>query len=116
MPAFMELAREWDLPLRGNSPARRFTRFYGRWGGQSHPEQISVESLTRMLANELAEGITELICHPGFVDPAFSSSYSVEREVELRTLCDPAIRRIITEQSIQLTSHQEAGGLVAASP
>jgi len=116
LPLFAELAQEFGLPLRGSSAARPLSRFYGRWGGQTHPEQISVESLARMLRTELDEGITELICHPGYVDANFQTSYSAEREVELRTLCDPAIRRIITEQPIQLISHQEVGSLLATSP
>jgi predicted glycoside hydrolase/deacetylase ChbG (UPF0249 family) len=55
-----------------------------------------------MLKTEVGEGFTELSCHPGYCDPGHPTGYSVEREVELRTLCDPMIRRHLVEGSIHL--------------
>jgi predicted glycoside hydrolase/deacetylase ChbG (UPF0249 family) len=103
LPCFLELAEEYRLPLRGHSRARYFSAFYGQWdGGDSHLEWIAPASLVRMLATEVGPGITELGCHPGYVESDFPSSYSVERETELRTLCDPDVRRAIEEQGIEL--------------
>ena len=116
LPHFLDFAREHNLWLREHSPIRCFTRFYGQWGGESHPEQISAASLARILKAELEEGVTELSCHPGYVDQDFSSSYAIERQIELQTLCDPIIRQILTEQSIQLINHREAASLLAALP
>lgn len=113
---FLEFARQNDLPLREHSPIRCFTRFYGQWGGEDHLEHISAASLARMLATELAEGITEMSCHPGYADADLSSSYTVARQVELQTLCNPAIRRVLAEHSIQLINHREAAALLAAAP
>ena len=111
LPYFLELAHEHGLPLREHSPVRYFSKFYGQWGGQTHLEQVSVARLIRMLETEIPEGFTELSCHPGYRDPEFSSGYSVEREAELRTLCDPAIRQAIGRQSIQLISYYDLGKL-----
>ena len=116
LPHFLEVARQHRLPLREHSPVRYFSKFYGQWGGQTHLEQISVESLARMLETEIGEGITELSCHPGYIDPDFSSSYSTERETELRTLCDPLIRRVLVEQSIQLINYRHLGELTLDLP
>jgi predicted glycoside hydrolase/deacetylase ChbG (UPF0249 family) len=69
-----------------------------------------------MLETEIGEGITELSCHPGYVDPDYPTGYSTEREAELRALCDPRVRQALTEQSIQLVSYHEVGNLVASSP
>jgi predicted glycoside hydrolase/deacetylase ChbG (UPF0249 family) len=103
LPCFQDLAGEHRLPLRGYSPARYFSAFYGQWdGGERHLEWISPANLVRMLATDIGPGTTELSCHPGYVDGDFPSSYSVERETELRTLCDPAVRRAIDEQGIAL--------------
>ena len=66
-----------------------------------------------MLISEIHDGITELSCHPGLVDESFSSGYAEERQFELRTLCDPAIPRLLTEQSIQLINYREAASLLA---
>jgi predicted glycoside hydrolase/deacetylase ChbG (UPF0249 family) len=58
-------------------------------------------------------GVTELSCHPGYVDPDFSTGYNAEREAELRTLCDPRIRQTLAEQSIQLISYHNLDKLLA---
>jgi chitin disaccharide deacetylase len=116
LPHFLDLARRHGLPLRGHSPVRCLSKFYGQWGGVSHPEQVSVPSLVRMLREEAAEGYTELICHPGYADPDFPSSYSAEREEELRTLCDPAVRAALGEQQIVLIGFADLRTLGAVSP
>ena len=114
LPHFVELAAEHGLPLREHSPVRYFASFYGKWNGESHPEQVSVENLARMLESEIGEGFTELSCHPGYVDADHAGSYSVEREVELGTLCDPAIRRALATHSIQLVCYHDLGQLQTA--
>jgi predicted glycoside hydrolase/deacetylase ChbG (UPF0249 family) len=111
LPHFLDLAGQYGLPLREHSPVRYFSKFYGQWGGATHLEQISVESLTRMLEIDVQEGVTELSCHPGYVDTDFASGYSVEREAEVRTLCDPIIRQVLAEQSIQLVSFRDLADL-----
>lgn len=102
LPCFLELAAEYRLPLREHSQARYFPDFYGQWDGEVHLEWIATANLMRMLAVDIGPGITELSCHPGYVESDFRSSYSVERETELRTLCDPDVRREIEEQGIEL--------------
>ena len=85
-PLFLELAHTYALPLRLHSPARYFGGFYGQWrGGETHLEQVSTDNLLAMLGAEVITEITELSCHPGYIDPDFVSSYSIEREAELRT-------------------------------
>ena len=116
LPHFLDVARQHGLPLREHSPARYFSKFYGQWGGQTHLEQISVESLAWMLVKESGEGITELSCHPGYVDLDFPSNYSAERETELQTLCAPLIRQVLAEQSIQLVSFRDLGNLPVGLP
>jgi chitin disaccharide deacetylase len=102
LPLFAELAEEHALPLREHSRARYFSNFYGQWDGQTHLEQIGVENLLRMLQTELRTEVTELSCHPGYVDPDFHSLYGVEREAELRTLCDPALKRFLLRHDVTL--------------
>jgi len=113
LPHFLALAERHDLPLRGHSPARYFSNFYGQWDGQTHLEQISAENLLRMLASEVRPGVTELSCHPGYVDPDVASLYSIEREAELRTLCDPAVCRFLGEREIQLISFADLPATIA---
>ena len=112
LPHFVELAQRHGLPLREHSPVRYFSKFYGQWGGATHPEQISAQSLARMLRTEIGEGITELSCHPGYVEPDFVSGYAAERELEVRALCDPVIRHILTQREIQLVSYHQLHRLI----
>lgn len=108
---FLETARQHTLPLRGHSPVRPYWSFYGQWDGVTHVEQIGPENLARILEKDIQGGITELICHPGYVGTDLSSSYRAEREVELRTLCDPKIRQVLDRCGIRLISHHGLAGL-----
>jgi predicted glycoside hydrolase/deacetylase ChbG (UPF0249 family) len=112
LPYFLKLARQYDLPMREHSPVRYFSKFYGQWGGDSHPEQISVENLVRMIEAEVQDGVTELSCHPGYFDPDLRSVYSAEREVELRTLCDPTVRKFLADHQIQLANFGDLNNLL----
>ena len=53
LPHFLELAQQYRLPLREHSHVRYFSEFYGQWGGETHLEQIGVDSLLRMLRSEV---------------------------------------------------------------
>ena len=112
LPLFADLAQQYGVPLRDHSPIRCVSSFYGQWGGETHPEQVGVEGLIRILATEVHSGVTELCCHPGYVEPDLPSSYRAEREMELRTLCHPAVREALEQQRIRLVSFRAAEALV----
>src|SRR5207247_5216641 len=99
--------REHDMPLREHSPVRYVSKFYGQWDGQTHLEQVSVENLEHIIGSEIGDGISELACHPGYVDEGHATSYRAEREAELRALCDPRIRRTLAERRITLISYRQ---------
>jgi len=82
-----------------------------RRGGESHFERIRPRGLARMLAAEVGPGLTELSCHPGH--PDLPSEYFHEREVELRTLCDPRMRGILVRLGIELVSYHDYARLTA---
>ena len=114
LPYVLALARSADVPVRGHSTVRHVGKFYGQWGGAMHAEQIGVDGFVRVLAAELGPDVTELSCHPGYVDAGFRSSYCAEREIELRTLCDPRVRRAIHERGITLIGFRDVSQRVAA--
>ena len=64
-----------------------------------------MEALQGILRDETADGWTEISCHPGYRWPGFSSVYHAEREAELATLTDPAIRRTLDECGLRLASY-----------
>jgi len=110
----LALARSIRVPVRGHSAVRHVGKFYGQWGGATHAEQIGVDGFVRVLDAELGPDVTELSCHPGYVDAGFRSSYRAEREIELRTLCDPGVRRAIHERGITLIGFRDVSQRVAA--
>jgi predicted glycoside hydrolase/deacetylase ChbG (UPF0249 family) len=103
------------VPVRGYSRARHFPKFYGQWGGETHLEQIGVAGLLRLLDTEIHDGVTELNCHPGYVESGFPSSYAAEREEELRTLCDDRVHQAILEREIRLIGFRELPALATSA-
>jgi chitin disaccharide deacetylase len=99
--------RRIRVPVRGHSEARYCSKFYARWGGETDLDQIGVDALLRLLDEEVGEGMTELNCHPGHPETGFPSSYAAEREVEVRTLCDPRLRHAILERGFRLMGFRD---------
>jgi chitin disaccharide deacetylase len=99
--------RRIKVPVRGHSEVRYFPKFYGRSGGETDLDQIGVDALLRLLDEETGEGMTELNCHPGHPEAGFPSSYAAEREVEVRTLCDPKLRNEILERGFRLMGFRD---------
>jgi chitin disaccharide deacetylase len=112
----LDWGRRNGVPVRGHSGVRYFSKFYGQWGGDTHLEQIGVEGLLRLLDTGIEEGVTELNCHPGYPEPDFPSSYAAERAVEVRTLCDPAVRRALRAGDIHLIGFRELPSVVDQHP
>jgi predicted glycoside hydrolase/deacetylase ChbG (UPF0249 family) len=104
----LAVANEYGLPLREQSRIRHVPDFYGRWDDASHPEQVSVEGLVRILENEIGEGVSELGCHPGYIDDELRSTYELERELELATLKSPELPSVLAAQGIELVNFSEA--------
>jgi predicted glycoside hydrolase/deacetylase ChbG (UPF0249 family) len=78
-------------------PDRFISTFFGR-------EAVTLVSLLALL-DTLPDGVSELMCHPGFDDPALaSSSYRAEREIELAVLTHPAVRQRVEELQIELVT------------
>ena len=115
LPPLQRLPRRHDLPLREHSERPLLLRFYGQWDGDTHAEQISTINLMHMLTTRIDQGITQLGCHPGYVDPEFPMSYTVEREMELHTLCDPPVRRFLWAENIRLINFSDVKSVAGRS-
>lgn len=63
----------------------------------------------RRIATALPAGITELMCHPGYDDPANDGldELGAEREQERRWLCDPRVGVILEDAGITVSSFAE---------
>ena len=94
--AVVDAGRRLRVPVRHVDPRVRYVgAFYGS-------EAVSVENLCAIVRS-LEDGLTELGCHPA-AGAVPGSSYSVEREQELATLCDPSVRTALAEAGVELRS------------
>jgi predicted glycoside hydrolase/deacetylase ChbG (UPF0249 family) len=60
------------------------------------------------LLGELKEGVTELMCHPGYAD-GLDDAYSAPRERELAILQDPLLLDAVRQRGVVLTSFAVLG-------
>jgi len=78
-------------------PDRFISTFFGRGA-------LTLEALFGLLET-LPGGVTELMCHPGYDDPALAaSSYRAEREIELHLLTHPAVQDRVKALGIELVT------------
>ncbi|MEO8430722.1 MAG: ChbG/HpnK family deacetylase [Acidobacteriota bacterium] len=110
-PVFGAIARERHLPVRASSAAARTAlrgmglRVPDAFFDGFYAEGATAENLRRIVAS-LAEGTSELMCHPGHPDAELlaGSSYSRERGREIEILCDPAVRTLLDAEGVELSA------------
>ena len=102
-----ELASELTVLVRHGVPGVRYCGgFYGQsTEGQPYSAGISVENLVRLI-DEVPPGATEIACHPG-EDDGLDTMYRIEREGEVRTLCDPRVREELNRTGVTLINFRD---------
>jgi predicted glycoside hydrolase/deacetylase ChbG (UPF0249 family) len=104
----------WDLAAELGVPARRVAGevayrggFYGRnLDGSAMHHLLSTQHLISMIWS-LGPGFTEVSCHPAAHAQMPTPAYSVERRLELATLCDPRVAAAIAAEGIELASFRD---------
>jgi predicted glycoside hydrolase/deacetylase ChbG (UPF0249 family) len=117
LEAVLDLAVGLGIPVRAFEPAmaarirESCLPAVDRAEGDVGPEPYwTTDRLLAFLAT-LQEGVTELICHPGYADEVLSaSSYCTQREGELRALCDPRVARALAAAGIRRIAYAELDG------
>ncbi len=76
-----------------------------------YDQTVQMETLGRILEG-LDEGVSELMCHPGYVDQELREidTYTGPREEELRLLCAPQVQYRIEALGIQLVNYKTLCG------
>ena len=113
-PVFASVAKKRGLPVRASNarvhaqllqegvriPDYFLESFYGSGATSMN---------LRFVLAHLRDGVSELMCHPGYPDDALvrGSSYARERELEIAALCDPAIRETLVAAGVQLVTFRE---------
>lgn len=114
LDAVLDVAVDLGLPVRAVTPemAQQI-----RARGVPAPDRMigdvgvdaywTAESVVRSI-HAAEEGVTELMCHPGYADDALSaSSYCMQREGELRGLCDPRTKAALMEAGVRLIRYDD---------
>jgi predicted glycoside hydrolase/deacetylase ChbG (UPF0249 family) len=79
-------------------PDRFISSFFGE-------KSLTLRTLLQIL-DTLPPGTSELMCHPGYDEPALAaSSYRQERETELALLTEPAVRDRVKHLGIELATY-----------
>ena len=78
--------------------------------GIAHAGHLDVPTLLALI-EQIPDGITELVTHPGIDDASLSRRYTWQYEWEQETaaLCDPRVREAIARAGIELTSPRPRG-------
>lgn len=103
------VARERGLPVRSISVEMRSQLRAAGVGTNDHfigdAGQTAWWTLAQ-LENDLArleDGVTELMCHPGYAPSQVKSGYSAQREIELQTFLDPRARALLHTAGVTVT-------------
>jgi chitin disaccharide deacetylase len=99
--------------------ARRFKPLLDKSGllypanftGNNYIGVLDLAALREILTS-LPDGVTELMCHPGYVDTSLAASggsLQAQREREVEALTAPEIRELLRANSIQLGTYRSAG-------
>lgn len=100
--------RSIDAAMRGALRARGVRtnpHFVGDAGAEAY---WTVAELERQLAG-LPEGVTELMCHPGFSPSHVRSGYAAQREVELATFTSRRAAALVETLGLELVSFAALG-------
>jgi len=103
-PRIFPFIRKWcqenDIPYRSK------VNFIDSFFGMPSAKAISIGNLIKIL-NNLPEGTSELMCHPGVVTKDLKSSYSHQRKLELKTLTSKKIKQVVEKLGIELINWKD---------
>lgn len=91
-----------------NALERRGLRTTDHFVGIAYQDRLNGETLRDILSH-LRDGVTEVMCHPGYDDDLAReySSTPPHRDLELAALQDPAVKDILTVRGIQRISYND---------
>ncbi|WP_163999623.1 carbohydrate deacetylase [Pyxidicoccus caerfyrddinensis] len=100
-------ARASGLPVRSIDPGMRRAleshgvatnaHFIGDAGTDAY---WTLERFEQHLASLPADGVIELMCHPGYRPETLKSGYAAQREVELETFLHPKAREVLAKAGV----------------
>jgi predicted glycoside hydrolase/deacetylase ChbG (UPF0249 family) len=85
--------------------------FPAHFYGLSQTGFLHTQSIRHILGR-LSDGVSELMCHPGYLDNDLvraGTRLLSQREVELWALTAPIVRKLVADRGIQLISYRQLG-------
>jgi len=123
LAAVLEVAADLGLPVRAVTPEmavqirRRGLPAVDRMVGDVGPDAYWAPERLVTCITTAEDGVTELMCHPGYADEALAvSTYREQREGELRALCEPRARAALTAAGVRLISYKELAAVSGHRP
>jgi len=122
LDAFAAVALEAGLPVRSiDAGMRASLRARGvlatdHFLGDAARRPAWTDAALLAALASLAEGVTELMAHPGHAPSHVRTSFGAEREVELRALCNPEARRVLAASGARLCTYADVRPEVAPTP
>lgn len=99
-----------DFCKMHNIPARQLSgvNFIRSYMGFHTEGDVSVDQFKKAVDQATAE-YNEIMTHPGYSDDYLrgKSSYSDKRQEELKTICDPAVRKYIKDKGLELINWKD---------
>ena len=94
----------YKVPVRDYGFAKYIDIFFGFHSGGD----VSVGQLKKAI-DQATDEYNEIMCHVGYPDDYLRehSSYNEPREQELKSICDPSIKRYLKEKGLELVSWSE---------
>lgn len=116
LEGLLAAARKRDLPVRTIDAAMRQRaraeqvatndHFLGDAGATGYWTLAQLEQTLKALP---AEGVVELMCHPGYAPVAIASGYGAQREVERETFVSARARELLAMHGVTLLSWAGVG-------
>ncbi len=117
----LDLAGALGIPLRAFTPEmagrirKRHLPAADRAIGDVGPDPFWQPASLLAFLQDLPPGVTELMCHPGYADAALAaSSYCMQREVELRALCEARVKDALTAAGVQCIAYGDLAAVLAS--
>jgi chitin disaccharide deacetylase len=113
LEAFLAVAGEERLPVRAlDAPMRAAIRARGlaaadRFLGDADRRPAWTDAALLEALAGLGEGVSELMAHPGYAPSHARTSFGLERETELRALCDPRAREVLASSGARLGTYAD---------
>ena len=106
--AILRIMCQWNRTALERSEVKSNDYFFSVFGIFPKPPSIDLHAF-ELILRRIRNGVTEIMCHPGYVDDALLSISDLtgQREQELEALKAPSLKELIRELNIELGTYRD---------